>query len=53
MEAGKSLKVLLRVAVLLIIALFIRYYAENRVKENNLLEASVKHGTVVLVQKKA
>ena len=52
MKAGKSLKVLLRIAVLLIVVLSILYYTGNRVKENNLLEAPVKQGTAVPVQNK-
>jgi len=52
MKVGISLKVLVRIAVLLIVVLSFLYYTGNRVKENNLLEAPVKHGTAVPVQNK-
>lgn len=47
-----KMKILIRVGVLLVIALFIFYYADNRVKENKLLEAPVKQGTAIPIQDK-
>lgn len=52
MKVGGLVKVLLRVGVLLVVALFIFYYADNRVKENKLLEAPVKQGTAIPIQDK-
>lgn len=49
MKAGKLLKILIRVVLLLLIALLIFYYAGNRVTENKPLESPVKHGTAVPV----
>lgn len=52
MKVGGLVKILLRVGVLLVVALFIFYYADNRVKENELLESPVKQGTAIPIQDK-
>lgn len=49
MKAGIYLKILIRVLILLIIALLVFYYTENRVTENEPLESPVKQGTAVPV----
>lgn len=43
------MKILIRVLILLIIALLVFYYTENRVTENEPLESPVKQGTAVPV----
>jgi len=52
MKVGSLLKVVIRIAFLLIVALFIVYYTTDHVKENNLLDAPVKQGSAVPIQEK-
>ena len=47
-----SLKIFIRIAVLLFIVLLLFYIMGDRVKENKPLESPVKHGTAVPVQDK-
>jgi uncharacterized protein YkwD len=52
MKVGIVVKIIIRVAILLLVALAIFYLFGNRVKENDPLQSPVKHGTAMPVTDK-